>query len=52
MRIRLEIIKTEDNGRSFDESDYPLNTFVETLQSGSKFFRESGTATSGEFGVN
>jgi DNA gyrase/topoisomerase IV subunit B len=46
-----DILKVEDNGRSFDESDYPIDIFMTTLQSGSKFFRESGTATSGEFGV-
>lgn len=46
-----DIFTCEDNGRSFNESDYPLEVSFTTLQSGSKFFRTSGTATAGEFGV-
>ena len=40
-----------DNGRGFPENDYPLDIFVTTLQSGSKFFREEGFGSAGEFGV-
>lgn len=29
-----DIIRCEDDGRSFDESDYPINIFCTTLQSG------------------
>lgn len=46
-----DILRCEDDGRSFDESDYPINIFCTTLQSGSKFFRNSGADTAGEFGV-
>ena len=47
-----DILRCEDDGRGFDESEYPLNIFCTTLQSGSKFMRADGTPTSGEFGVN
>ncbi|MBR6907396.1 ATP-binding protein, partial [bacterium] len=40
-----------DNGRGFPEQDVPLDIVCTTLQSGSKFYRESGGATNGEFGV-
>lgn len=46
------ILTCEDNGRGFPEKDYPMNIFVEKLQSGSKFFRSSNADSSGEFGVN
>lgn len=42
---------SEDDGRGFNESKYPMNVFVETLQSGSKFFRSGTANSSGEFGV-
>lgn len=45
------IFTSEDDGRGFPEKDYPMNIFVEKIQSGSKFYRESGTASAGEFGV-
>lgn len=41
----------EDDGRGFSEADYPLDIFCTKLQSGSKFFRDQGGNTSGEFGV-
>lgn len=41
----------EDDGRGFNETDFPLDIFCTTLQSGSKFFRDSGTPSAGEFGV-
>ena len=47
-----DILRSEDNGRGFPEKDVPLNIIVTKLQSGSKFFRGSGTASAGEFGVN
>ena len=46
-----DILTSSDNGRSFNETDYPITTFVENLQSGSKFFRDDGAASAGEFGV-
>ena len=46
-----DIMRTSDNGRGFPESDFPLNIFCTTLQSGSKFFRNSDTPSAGEFGV-
>ena len=48
---KTDILTSSDNGRSFNESEYPMNIFVTTLQSGSKFFRDSGAASAGEFGV-
>lgn len=50
--IATDIFRAEDNGRGFNESKFPMSIFCTTLQSGSKFFRSSGTASSGEFGVN
>lgn len=47
-----DILTCEDNSRGFPETDFPLNIFCSTLQSGSKFFREGGGASAGEFGVN
>ena len=47
----MDLLTVEDNGRAFDESDYDMKVFCTTLQSGSKFFRESGAASAGEFGV-
>ncbi len=44
------ILKTSDNGRSFNESVYPMATFATTIQSGSKFFRDAGSPSAGEFG--
>lgn len=41
----------EDNSRGFNEADYPMEVFCTTLQSGSKFFREDGGNTAGEYGV-
>lgn len=46
-----DILTCEDDGRSFNESTYPMKVFCTTLQSGSKFFRGAGTDSSGEFGV-
>ena len=41
----------EDNGRGFPEKDYPLDIFCTKNQSGSKFFRDQGGDSAGEFGV-
>ena len=49
--LATEIIRCEDDGRSFNEADYPLKIFCTTLQSGSKFFRSGDSTSSGEFGV-
>lgn len=49
--IATDILRSEDNGRGFNESVYPMSVFCTTLQSGSKFFRETGAASAGEFGV-
>lgn len=46
-----DIMTASDNGRSFNESKFPMKIFCTTLQSGSKFFRSSGSPSSGEFGV-
>ena len=46
-----DILTATDNGRSFNESKFPMKIFCTTLQSGSKFFRNSGAASAGEFGV-
>lgn len=45
------MITVEDDGRGFPEQDVSLNTVCTTLQSGSKFFRNSGAVTAGEFGA-
>ena len=44
-------ITCDDDGRGFPETDYPLDIFCTTIQSGSKFFREQSGGTSGEFGL-
>lgn len=44
-------LTAEDDGRGFPETDYPLDVFCTTLQSGSKFMRDSNTRSAGEFGV-
>lgn len=46
-----DILTCEDNGRGFVEKDYPMNVFVESIQSGSKFFRAGNADSAGEFGV-
>lgn len=46
-----DILIASDNGRGFDERDFPMHIFCTTLQSGSKFFRSSGAESAGEFGV-
>ena len=45
--IATDILTVEDNGRGFPNS-LSLNIFCETLQSGSKFFRDQGGITNGE----
>ena len=47
-----DILIASDNGRSFNEKEYPMKIFCTKLQSGSKFFRDDGAASAGEFGVN
>ena len=49
--VETDILRSSDNGRGFNETDYPMNIFCTTLQSGSKFFRSSGAESAGEFGV-
>lgn len=46
-----DLLSVEDDGRGISEVDYPMSIFCTTIQSGSKFFRNSGAMTSGEFGV-
>ena len=46
--ILSEMVTCEDNGRGFPEKDYPLDIFCTKLQSGSKFTRDQGGASSGE----
>ena len=41
----------EDDGRGFPETDYNLDIFCTKNQSGSKFFRDQGGSSAGEFGV-
>lgn len=41
----------EDDGRGFPETDYSLDIFFTRNQSGSKFFRDQGGDSAGEFGV-
>jgi DNA gyrase/topoisomerase IV subunit B len=45
-------VTVEDSGRGIPEEDYPIDIVCTKLQSGSKFFRDQGGASSGEFGVN
>lgn len=47
----IDKITCDDDGRGFPETDYPLDIFCTTIQSGSKFFREQSGGTSGEFGL-
>lgn len=42
----------EDWGRGIPEDDYPVEVVCTKLQSGSKFYRDQGGASSGEFGVD
>ena len=42
-----DILTTVDNGRGFNESEFPMSIFCTTLQSGSKFFRSSGANSAG-----
>lgn len=44
-------ITVEDNGRGIPETDYPMDISCTKIQSGSKFTRDQGTASAGEFGV-
>ena len=46
-----DMLTCEDDGRGFPEKDYPLDIFCTTNQSGSKFFRDQGGESAGEFGV-
>lgn len=46
--IATDIMTSSDNGRSFNEEKYPMKIFCTTLQSGSKFFRSAGSASSGK----
>ena len=44
-------VTVEDSGRGIPETDYPIDIVCTKLQAGSKFFRDQGGASSGEFGV-
>ena len=46
-----DVLTASDNGRGFPEKDYPLDIFCVKNQSGSKFFRDAGSNSAGEFGV-
>ena len=50
--IVTDKLTVEDSGRGIPEDDYPLDVVCTKLQSGSKFFRDQGGNSSGEFGVN
>lgn len=45
------IMTVDDNGRGFPENDYPLEIFCTKIQSGSKFYRDQGGSSAGEFGL-
>ena len=45
-------VTVEDTGRGIPETDYPIDIVCTKLQAGSKFFRDQGGASSGEFGVD
>ena len=49
--ILTDTLTCEDDGRGFPETDYPIDIFCTKIQSGSKFFRTTGSGTSGEFGM-
>ena len=49
--LLTDMLTCEDDGRGFPEKDYPLDIFCTTNQSGSKFFRDQGGDSAGEFGV-
>lgn len=53
--IKLDLldgrITIEDDGRGIPEDDYPMDILCTKLNSGSKFTREQGGASSGENGV-
>lgn len=44
-------VTIEDNGRGIPEDDYSVEIVCTKNQSGSKFFRDQGGVSSGEFGV-
>lgn len=46
-----DILTSTDTGRGFLEDQYGMEIFCTRLQSGSKFFRDAGSSSSGEFGV-
>lgn len=49
--VLTDLVTVEDFGRGIPEDDYPVDIVVTKLQSGSKFYRDQGGASSGEFGV-
>lgn len=53
--VRLDLlsdtITIEDDGRGIPEDDFPMDILCTKLNSGSKFTREQGGASSGENGV-
>ena len=46
-----DFVTIEDNGRGIPETNYPIDIVCTKLQSGSKFYRNQGGSSSGEFGV-
>lgn len=49
--INSDKVTIEDDGRGIPEDDYPIEITCTRLQSGSKFFRDQGGVSAGEFGV-
>lgn len=49
--ISNDKLTCQDDGRGFPEKDYGLEIFCTKNQSGSKFFRDQGSSSAGEFGV-
>ena len=49
--IATDKLTCQDDGRGFPEKDYELEIFCTKNQSGSKFFRDQGGDSAGEFGV-
>lgn len=45
-------VTVEDSGRGIPEDDYSVEVVCTKNQAGSKFFRDQGGASSGEFGID
>ena len=46
-----DLVTVEDDGRGIPEDSHEIDVVCTKLQSGSKFFRDQGGSSSGEFGV-